>query len=316
MLAKPSNFLRVGPVSAPTTVVTPGNHDGVHRGHRRLIEAARELAGGAHRVTALTFDPHPARVLAPSRAPELLTQIERRVELLKRAGCDDVEVLRFDRDLAAKTPEEFVNGVLLDRLSARGVVVGPDFRFGKGRAGDVSVLRSLGERLGYEVRSVGPVEHEGEVVSSTRIRAAVRDGDVAMATALLARVHEVAGEVVKGHQRGRTIGFPTANLAPEPVLMPADGVYAVIARVDGELVRGVANLGVRPTMEAGRSAEVHLFDFDRDIYGATMRVGFVARLRGEEKFDGLDALKAQIARDASDARAQLEAADAGTWSWI
>ncbi len=301
---------------APTSVVTPGNHDGVHLGHRALLDAARALAAREHRVVALTFDPHPAQVLAPHRAPPLLTTPARRADLLRRAGADHVEILPFDHALAQRSPEEFVDGVLVERLRAAGVVVGPDFRFGRGRAGDLATLRALGEERGFAVRAVGPVERAGAVVSSTRVRGLLTEGRVAEATALLGRVHDVGGVVVEGHRRGRTIGFPTANLDPEPVLAPADGVYAVVARVDDEIVRGVANLGVRPTLEAGRSIEVHLFDFDRDIYGRAVRVGFVARLRGEVKFDGLDALKAQIARDADEARHALDAADAETWSWI
>lgn len=297
-------------------VVTPGNHDGVHLGHRALLDAARELATDAGVVTALTFDPHPAQVLAPDRAPPLLTTLERRTDLLRRAGADRVEILRFDLALASKTPEQFAVEVLVERLHARGVVVGPDFRFGKGRAGDVATLKELGAAHGFAVRAVGPVEKDGAPVSSTRIRDALGDGDVATATALLARVHDVGGVVIEGDRRGRTIGFPTANLDPEDVLLPADGVYAVVTRVGDRVIRGVANLGVRPTVEAGRSLEVHLFDFDEEIYGARVRVGFVARLRGEQRFDGLDALKAQIARDAEQARQRLEDADAETWSWI
>ena len=297
----------------PGTVVTPGNHDGVHLGHRALLAAAREL--GAH-VTALTFDPHPAMVLAPSKAPPLLTTPARRAALLKKLGADAVEILAFDEELAAMRPEEFVRRVIGERLHASGVVVGPDFRFGKGRAGDVDTLRALGSERGFEVRTVGPVHLDGDVVSSTRIRKRVALGDVEGATRLLGRVHDVGGTVVQGDQRGRTIGFPTANLDCESVLLPADGVYAVVMRVGETLHRGVANLGVRPTFAAGRSVEAHLFDFDADIYGATARVGFVQRIRGEQKFSGLDALKAQIALDADAARAALDAADPSDWQLV
>lgn len=309
------------------TVVTPGNYDGVHVGHRALLAAARELSleqssklGAPLTVTALTFDPHPAVVLAPSRAPALLTTVSRRRELLLSLGADAVEILRFDRALASLSAEAFVRSVLVTRLGAAGVVIGPDFRFGQGRTGNADTLRALSATLGFEVRTVGPVELDHEVISSTRIRAALEAGDIGAVTALLGRVHDVAGRVVEGDRRGRTIGFPTANLDCEPVLLPKDGVYAIVARVLDEpsdrLRFGVANLGVRPTFAAGRSVEAHLFDFDEDLYGRTVRVGFVARLRGEVKFDGLDALKAQIERDAVSARERLDAADSETWSWI
>lgn len=298
------------------SVVAPGNYDGVHAGHRALIQAARELAGDGVGVTVMTFNPHPAVLLAPERAPALLTTIERRIELLRGAGADRVEVATFDEAFAAQSPDEFVED-LVGRLGARGVVVGPDFRFGKGRAGDIEVLRSAGASMGFAVRVVDPVLRGGEVVSSTRIRRCLREGRVEDATELLGRVHDSSGVVVEGDRRGRTIGFPTANLACDPVLLPADGVYAVVGRAPGgELLTGVANLGVRPTFAAGRSVEVHLFDFDGDLYGRTLRVGFVGRLRGEQKFDGLDALKAQIASDAERARRLLAAADREAWRWI
>ena len=311
------------------SVVTPGNHDGVHLGHRALVAAARQLAAehGA-RVLPMFFDPHPTAFFRPDAAPALLTSPARRIALLRKAGADDVAVETFDEAFANQSPEAFVRDVLVGRYAARGVVVGPDFQFGKGRAGDVEVLRTLGDSLGFSVTVVPPVEVGADVVSSTRIRSVLTQGDVAAATALLGRVHDVRGVVVEGHRRGRTIGFPTANLDCEPVLLPADGVYAVVARVlDGSpvddsetrLLRGVANLGVRPTMQAGRSVEVHFFDFDADLYGKALRVGFCARLRAEKKFDGLDALKAQIARDADAARtvlATVTSGPKGPLSWI
>jgi len=297
----------------PLSVVAPGNYDGVHLGHRALLAAARSLAGGFARVVVLTFDPHPAQLLAPERAPALLTTMARRVELLRALGADHVEVATFDRAFAAQSASEFIEDVLRRRLNARGVVVGPDFRFAKGRGGDISTLREAG----LDVRTVDAVQVDGAVVSSTRIRAAIRDGAVADAARLLGRVHDVAGEVIEGDKRGRTIGFPTANLACEPALLPADGVYSVVARgPSGELLRGVANLGVRPTVGAGRSVEAHFFDFDGDLYGQTLRVGFVSRLRGEKKFDGLDALVAQIRADADRARSELAVADEERWRWV
>jgi riboflavin kinase/FMN adenylyltransferase len=295
------------------TVVTPGNHDGVHRGHRALVDRARTMAGplGAE-VAALIFDPHPSAVLAPERAPALLTTVPRRRELLREAGADQVAVQAFDRAFAALSPETFVDRVLVEGLGARGVVVGPDFRFGQRRAGDVARLAALGAERGFEVAVVPPVLDEGERISSSRVRQAVAAGEVEAAARWLTRFHEVTGTVVEGHRRGRQIGFPTANLQVDPTLLPADGVYAVAARRLGggpaePLWEGVANLGVRPTFEAGRSVEVHLLDVpaDLDLYGASLRVGFVARLRGERRFDGLDALLAQIQQDVGRGREVL-----------
>lgn len=301
------------------SVIAPGNHDGVHLGHQALVQTAR-AHGGRHalRAVALTFDPHPAALLAPERAPAPLTTIARRTELLLAAGADQVVVQPFTHEFAALDPEAFLQ-TLLDH-NARALVVGPDFRFGKNRAGDVAMLQQFGARHGLAVIVEPPVLVAGERVSSSAVREALASGEVEHAAALLGHLPELAGEVVQGARRGRTIGFPTANLATEPVLHPADGVYAVVARVldrpTREYLRGVANLGVRPTVAAGRSVEVHLFDWTGDLYGARLRVGFVKRLRGEQKFSGVDALRAQIELDCEAARATLAAADEGTWAWI
>jgi riboflavin kinase/FMN adenylyltransferase len=202
---------------------------------------------------------------------------------------------------------------------ARAVVVGPDFRFGQGRAGDVDTLRSFGERHGMALFIAQEVLVDGERVSSSAIRRAVAAGEVERACTLLGRVHDVSGEVVEGDKRGRQLGFPTANLHPDPVLLPADGVYAVVARPldhEREPILGVANLGTRPTFGAGRSVEVHLFDWATDIYGERLRVGFVARLRGEQKFESVDALTARIRVDCEEARATLAGASREAWAWI
>ncbi len=309
----------------PPSVVAPGNHDGVHLGHRALLAAARARAtSDGLRTLAMFFDPHPTKVLAPERAPTLLTTAARRVEVLRGAGADEVVVMPFDDAFAATPPRTFAERVLRDACNARCVVVGPDFHFGKGRAGNVDTLRELGAELGYDVVVVPPVVFGGEAVSSTRIRKVIASGAVEEAAAMLARVHDVEGAVVEGQKRGRTIGFPTANLVCDDVVLPGDGVYAVIARVldgDGAILRGVANLGVRPTLGAGRSVEAHFFDFAGDLYGARLRVGFVARLRAEKKFDGIEALRQQIARDADEGRAALDAAFAeparrGWLTWL
>lgn len=298
------------PPTSGASVVVPGNHDGVHLGHVALIARARALAArrpGA-RVVALTFDPHPLALLAPERAPEPLTTIARRIELLRAAGADDVAVARFDAPYALLEPEAFVERELVQRLGARAVMIGPDYRFGRARAGDAALLRALGARHGFEVEVLDAVgSREIARVSSTTVREALRAGEIARTTELLGRPHELEGVVVKGHQRGRTIGFPTANLEGVRVMLPPDGVYAVVARViedegPGACVGAMMNVGTRPTFSAGRSIEVHLFDVAADLYGKTLRVGLVSRLRDEQRFAGVEALVAQLERDAIAAR--------------
>jgi riboflavin kinase/FMN adenylyltransferase len=297
-------------MSAPArSVVVPGNHDGVHIGHQALFAHARSIAAAEGLVVvALTFDPHPLRELAPDRAPMPLTTIARRVALLEAAGADRVEIARFDAAYAAQTAEEWVDAQLVRALAARALIVGPDFRFGRDRGGDLARLEELGRERGFVV-DVAPevrLPGTGERVSSTAVRSALMRGDVTHATALLGRPHSVDGVVVEGHKRGRTIGFPTANLAPDAILLPLDGVYAVRAQLaDGSVRDGVANLGTRPTFAAGRSLEAHLFDFDGDLYGTRVSLAFVARIRDEQKFSGPEALVAQIRRDAETARALL-----------
>jgi riboflavin kinase/FMN adenylyltransferase len=269
----------------------------------------------------MCFDPHPTAVLAPDRAPLLITSMERRVQILKGAGCDDVVVLPFDNEFARTSPGRFVERVLLDACHAKAVVVGPDFHFGHKRSGNVDTLRSWGEREGFTVELVEPVMFEGEAVSSTRIRRILsEDGNVEDAALMMTRLHEISGRVVPGDRRGRQIGFPTANLDVEALQLPKDGVYAVVARVLGEqgspLLHGVANLGERPTFEAGRAVEVHLLGFDGDLYGKRMRIGFASRLRGEMKFDGLQALQRQIKRDCDEAENALQHSSPELARWI
>jgi riboflavin kinase / FMN adenylyltransferase len=298
------------PMSASArSVVVPGNHDGVHIGHQALLAHARDVAAAERlAVVALTFDPHPLVELAPERAPTPLTTIARRVELLRAAGADRVEIAKFDAAYAAQTAEEWVDAQLVRDLGARALIVGPDFRFGRDRGGDLARLEELGRERGFvvdvatEVRLPGT----GERVSSTAVRSSLMRGDVTHAAALLGRPHVVDGIVVEGHKRGRTIGFPTANLAPDPILLPLDGVYAVrLQLADGTWRDGVANLGTRPTFAAGRSLETHLFDFEGDLYGSRVSLAFIERIRDEQKFDGPEALIAQIRRDAETARAVL-----------
>jgi len=307
--------------SATPLVIAPGNYDGVHVGHQALIERARSCARDSGlRTRVLTFDPHPTTVLSPEHAATPLTTIDRRRELLLAFGADEVFVQPFSNEFAAQSPDAFVRSLLTQ--GTRAMVVGHDFRFGAKAAGDVEVLRALGETLGFEVFVEGPVNQAGKRVSSSAIRTALQAGDVRAAAAAQRRVHEVAGTVIRGDGRGAQLGFATANLQADPVLQPADGVYAVYARIEDEpgepgapLWRAVANLGVRPTFEAGRSLEVHVLDFEGDLYDKRLRVGFGARLRGERRFEGVDALKAQLQCDCDEARAALRALDESDEGW-
>jgi riboflavin kinase/FMN adenylyltransferase len=288
--------------------VSLGNFDGVHRGHallaERTVSEARALGGPA---VVLTFDPHPARVLHPERAPATLVTVEQKAELLAALGIDRLAVLPFTRETAALGPEEFARDVLAGCLGATEVVVGANFRFGRGRGGDTAALTALGGALGFRVASVEPVLHEGAPISSTRVRAALAAGDVEEAARMLGRPFFVDGTVVEGDRRGRTIGFPTANLDPRNETLPAAGVYACLLSVGGEPARpAVANQGSRPTFGGGAPRlEVHVLDFDRDLYGATVRVAFVSRLRDERRFASPQELVAQIEDDVARARQAL-----------
>jgi riboflavin kinase / FMN adenylyltransferase len=285
------------------SLVVIGNFDGVHLGHRAVLDASRRDAA-AHdlALVALTFDPHPSVVLGRGALP-VLTTLERKLELLGRA-CPGLTVVvePFTRELAALSPDTFAEAVLARALAARVVVVGNNFRFGLGRAGDLSTLAALGQKLGFEARAESLRGDEQGAFSSSRIRQALANGELDVAERLLGRPHALSGVVARGAGRGRTIGVPTANLEGVPEALPPYGVYAcVVDRVEPDgarsLARGVLNVGERPTVNAGFSVEAHLFDFEGDLYGQTLRVHLCARLREERRFDGLDELKAQIARD-------------------
>jgi riboflavin kinase/FMN adenylyltransferase len=285
------------------SAIVIGNLDGVHRGHQAVLRQARAIADARGLSTVvLTFDPHPSEVLRGFTPPRLAT-LERRVELLRRHGADRVVVEPFTRELAAFSPERFATELLSERLGARAVIVGENFRFGAKRAGDLEALRAFGAALGFEVAITEVAGDERGPFSSTRVRDAIAAGDLDEATRLLGRRHSISGVVEGGDRRGRTIGFPTANVGGVVELLPPHGVYAVFA----DDRPGVMNLGVRPTVD-GKSlrVEVHVFDFDGDLYGSPMRVHLVKRLRDEKKFTSLDELKAQIAIDAAAARAALE----------
>jgi riboflavin kinase / FMN adenylyltransferase len=290
--------------------VTIGVFDGVHVGHRMLLgvlksEAAR-LGGLA---VVLTFDAHPAELLAPDRAPLYITTQEQKVQLLKEAGADLVVVSTFDRDMADLTPEEFVDHIIVEHLKGGSVVVGSNFRFGHRRAGDVDVLRQLGEDRGFRVISAEPAMIHGSPVSSTRVRHALERGDVALAADLLGRPFTMLGRVVMGLGLGRKLGYPTANIeVASRQLVPHDGVYAVKAAFDGTVMPGVCSIGTRPTIGiTERTIEVLIDGFEGDIYDAELATTFHARLRDQIKFESLEKLTEQIALDVQAARKVLEA---------
>ena len=293
-----------------TSVVTIGNFDGVHRGHLALIErATTEAARRDARAVAVTFDPHPAAVLRPDAVPAALQTLAERTAMLHERGCDEVVVVPFDRELAALEPAEFVDRLLVDRLSAELVIVGENFRFGRGAAGDVAQLRELGEQHGFAVEAVGLIDLGDGPVSSSALRALLAAGDLEAVARGLGRRFQVSGEVVAGEGRGRTIGIPTANVAVEEGrALPADGVYACLASAETlEDAPAVVNVGWRPTFDGTtRTVEAHLLvEGGPDLYGQMLTLEFVARIRGEQRFDGPEALVARIHEDIAAARELL-----------
>jgi riboflavin kinase/FMN adenylyltransferase len=285
------------------TAVTIGAYDGVHRGHQFVIGHLRRLAadGGLDSVV-LTFDRHPAAVVRPESAPKLLTDLGQKLELLAATGADHTVVLRFDQARSQEEPEDFVRTVLVDALRARVVVVGEDFHFGRGRRGNVELLASMGGSLGFEVAHVPLLEG----ASSTAVRRRLEAGDVVGAAELLGRPHEVRGTVVRGDERGRELGYPTANIAvPGDILLPAPGIYA--GWYGGGQAAAIS-VGRRPTFKGGGSPvvlEAYLLDFSGDLYGQQARVSFVSRLRDEERYDSVDELTRQMALDVEATRAAL-----------
>ena len=290
------------------SVVTIGAYDGVHLGHRKVLQLVRDLADARGLDAALvTFDKHPAQVVRPDSAPPLLTSLEQKLELLTEVELLDVVcVLRFDEDRSHETAEEFVREVLVGLLRARLVVVGADFHFGHKRGGNVALLEQMGTDLGFEVIGLGLVapddEADREPYSSTRVRGALANGDVAAAAILLGRPHEVRGTVMRGDQRGRELGFPTANVAvPDEICLPADGIYAGEYRTpDGVWHPAAISLGRRPTFYADADSsllEAFLLDFEGDLYDQPASVRFLERLRGEQRFESVDDLVEQMGKD-------------------
>ena len=283
-----------------------GTFDGVHRGHQAIIQ---ELSAGAHAeqvpAVVLTFDPHPVAVLRPDKAPPTLTTAEERAALFRQLGVDIVITHPFNQEVAALPAKTFLSR-LKQHLGFTHFWVGYDFAMGHNREGDIPALHQIGEDLGYQLHVVGPVNYSGKIVSSSQIRALLTEGRVQEAGELLGRPYQLSGHVIEGAKRGRTIGIPTANLAIKPGrTIPAQGVYACRAHVNGKGWKAVTNVGLRPTFEnvtPTLTVEAHLLDFANDLYGQTMNLDFISRLREEQKFTGVEALVAQIQQDIKRAR--------------
>ncbi len=286
-------------------IIALGNFDGFHLGHQAVVgEAVRWAKEEGRPAIVATFDPHPVEFFAKGSAPFRLSNFDQREQWFADAGVDAMLVFAFDAAMAASSAHDWVYTMLGQHLGAAGVVTGKDFTFGKGRSGSVETLRGMGAEIGMGARAVGPVLLDGEVVSSSRVRQALKSGDPVEAAKLLTRPFTLRGVVQHGDKLGREIGFPTANLALGDYLRPAYGIYAVTGRLpDGRLLKGAANIGIRPHFDPPKELlEPHFFDFSGDLYGQEIEVAFHAFLRGEEKFDSLDALVAQIAKDCDKAR--------------
>lgn len=282
-------------------VLALGNFDGLHRGHLKIIE--RVMRGAVERggtPVAMTFDPHPPRVVRPDKAPPLLMTLAQKLEALQREGIGCTAVVRFTRELSHWDPETFVRTALVEWLRVSEVWVGANFLFGHERSGNFTLLRALGQRYGFRAEKIDPVRYKEFVVSSTRIRRLVAEGRVDEAGALLGHSYYIDGTVVEGRRRGRDIGYPTANLNTENELVPPHGVYATTVTIDGIVRAGITNIGVRPTFGESTETviETHVLNYEGDLYRHPVRLGFVQRLRDERRFENVDALKAQIDADA------------------
>jgi riboflavin kinase/FMN adenylyltransferase len=299
------SILELAEVPGPVFLAI-GVFDGVHRGHQAVISTATLHAAEARgTAVVVTFDPHPAKILRPDKTPRLLTATPHKIALIREIGVSHLLVLTFDRELASTAPADFVRQLVAAANPLREICVGQEWSFGKNRAGNLALLKELGIELGFNVVGVEPVTSEGEIVSSTAIRKAVEAGDFASATRMLGREYTILGTVEEGKHLGRSLGFPTANLSAHSEQFPPNGVYAAEGLLDGKTLRGVVNLGVRPTIEGGspqRVLEFHVFDLDRDLYGKEIEMRFLRYLRPEQKFENLGALREQIGRDVATAR--------------
>ena len=292
-----------------SSVVTLGNFDGIHIGHQELIRMvisrARAIGGTS---VVVTFRPHPLKILAPDRCPPLISIYEEKIRLIEQLGIDVLVKIPFSLEFAKMTPRDFAGNVLAHLLGSKEIFVGYNYRFGKGREGNIETLRKFGKEFGFTVREVEQISLGSEEISSTRIRQFLREGRVADASRLLGRTYAITGVVSRGDGRGRTLGFPTANIAPKHTIIPSNGVYAVRVLVREKTYNGIVNIGMRPTFNTNRLAiEVHLFDFDEDIYGEEITVYFVHKIREETKFVSAAELQQQIAKDISGAHTILAA---------
>lgn len=292
------------PADARGASIALGNFDGVHKGHQAVIAAARAQGG---RTAGAVFAPHPRRVFNPDAPPFLLQNAGQRARAIAALGVHELFEIAFREDFAQLSGEDFARYILKEMLGARHVAVGEDFRFGRGRERDAAALAALGQSLGFGVTAVAPVKGDGARISSTAIRDAIQRGDVGAAAAMLTRPWAIEGVVARGFQRGRGFGFATANVALGDYVRPRLGIYAVRVRIDGAPLDGVASVGVNPTVGAlpAPVLEAHVFDFDRELYGQTIEVEMIAFLREEAHFADVEALKAQMARDAAAAKAAL-----------
>jgi riboflavin kinase/FMN adenylyltransferase len=300
-----AHFPDDGPVRWHNPVLALGNFDGLHRGHMKIIDRVRRRAGERGGTpAAMTFEPHPSRVLRPDKAPPLLMTKEQKIEALTRSGMQGVAVVRFSLELSQWEPETFVRQVLVEWLHVVEVWVGANFLFGHDRAGTFSVLRSLGARYGFRAEKIDPIRYKDFVVSSTRVRRLLAEGRVDEAGALLGHHYFIDGSVARGAGRGRELGFPTANLTTCNELVPPTGVYATTVTIDDIVHPSITNIGLRPTFGDVDSPtiETHVFDMTRDLYGSSLRLSFVQRLRDERAFPDVDALRAQIDADCRSAR--------------
>lgn len=289
------------------TVLTLGNFDGLHLGHQELIKMVMRRARETDAVSmVVTFRPHPLKILAPEKCPPLISIYEEKIALLEKLGLDVLVKIPFTIDFSAMSPEAFIKDILCDLLGAKEIFVGYNYRFGRGRAGNVATLKEMGKKYGFAVREVEQISLDGEVISSTKIRKLLAEGRVEHAARLLGRAYAITGVVVKGDGRGKGLGFPTANIAPKHSIIPSDGVYAVKFFVREQFYDGIANIGLRPTFNETRlTIEVHVLDFNEDIYGEEISLYFVGKIREERKFGSPEELARQIASDIRTAKDML-----------
>lgn len=290
---------------ARPTVLTLGVFDGLHLGHQEIMRTVVDRARHAGAVpTAITFDPHPRAVLHADSAPPLLQTLDQRLANLEFLGIEQTIVVKFDRDFASQPAEDFLSDIIRDRLHAKEVYLGKGFAFGKDRGGNIDLLRAKAVELGFVADEVEEIQLRGRRISSSSIRKLLAEGRINLARRMLGRPYGVEGVIIRGNRRGHTIGFPTANLKPHNRVIPKFGVYATATLIDGIWRKSITNIGVRPTFEndAEPSIETFVFDFDGDLYGNVLRVRFLHRIRDEQKFNGIDELKAQIEKDTKRAR--------------